>query len=235
METLEIKRNMTMQKWGDKDNTVSLDIISKGRKVCRYISLLQHYNVSVDVLLEHYVTFDSMIITMGELSEQIDSVRKATSGDGEEFLRTSVLNNAIQFKNLLREIIDAPTRYMLDFFRDRELHNPIYFSVIPMSDPVVEECEAHPHAMAVAIMGGKVADALMFIPNMLEWSTKFPEMKNIASDLVELAKEAKVLVQQELEKIPSEAEHEKHPLFFTWWHLDHVNYHLEYNLEHVQL
>ena len=234
METLEIKREMTMQQLGDKDNTVSIDIISNGRKVCRYMQLLYHYNVSVEVLLEHYLTFDGRSITMSELNEHINSVRKATSGDGEEFLLTSVLNKAILFKNILREIIDAPNRYMLDLIRDRELHNPIYYNVFPMSDPVVEECEAHPHEMAVAILGGKAADALMFIPNMLEWSSKFPEMKGICSDLVEIAKEAKKLVEKELVKMPSEAEQEDHSLFFTWWHLDHVNFQLEYNLENVQ-
>jgi hypothetical protein len=104
-----------------------------------------------------------------------------------------------------------------------------------MSDPVVEECEAHPHEMAVAILGGKAADALMFIPNMLEWGSKFPEMKGICSDLVEIAKEAKKLVEKELVKMPSDAEQEDHPLFFTWWHLDHVNFQLEYNLENVQV
>ena len=235
METLEIKRNMTMQKLGDKDNTVSIDIISQGRKVCRYMQLLLNYIVSIDTLLEHYMIFDSTIITLAELNEHIDSVRKATSGDGEEFLRASVLNQAMQLRKRLKDILESPTRYMLDLIRDRELHNPIYFTVFPMSDPVVDECEAHPHEMAVAIIGDKAADALLFIPNMLEWSSKFPEMKGIASDLVEIAKEAKMLVAEELAKIPPEAEQEEHPLFFTWWHLDHVNYQLEYNLENVQL
>jgi hypothetical protein len=70
---------------------------------------------------------------------------------------------------------------------------------------------------------------------MLEWGSKFPEMKGICSDLVEIAKEAKKLVEKELVKMPSDAEQEDHPLFFTWWHLDHVNFQLEYNLENVQL
>ena len=233
MAALEVKYELT-EFLGENNSVVAFDVLYDGLKVCRYNELLKHYNVSIDVLLEHYMTFDAKILTMKEVGEHSDFIRKATSVEAE-FLHASVLNQALQLKKKLGDIVNFPTKYMMELVRDRELHNPIYFSVFPMSDPVVEECEAHPHEMAVAIMGEKAADALMFIPNMLEWSVKFPNMKGIASDLVEMAKEAKVLVQEELAKIPAEAEQEEHPLFFTWWHLDHVNYQLEYNLENVKL
>lgn len=200
MATIEVKCGL--MDYLEMNSIVAIDVTDEGRKVCRYMELLNNCNVSVDVLLEHYMTFDATMLTMKELSEHADSVRKSITCDGDEFLRVSVLNQAMQLRKRLKDILESPTRYMLDLIRDRELHNPIYFTVFPMSNPVVEECEAHPHEMAVAIMGGKVADALMFIPNMLEWSSKFPEMKGISSDLVKIAKEAKMLVAEELAKMP---------------------------------
>jgi hypothetical protein len=214
---------------------VVIDVSEEGKRVCRYMELLNNYNVSVDVLLEHYWTFDANALSMFELFKHTDFIKQEISIEGENFSVSNVLGQALRFKLKLKEILESPLKYMFDLIRDKERHNPIYFSIIPMSDPVVAECEAHPHEMAIAIMGGKAADALMFIPNMLEWSSKFPEMKGIVSDLVEIAKEAKKLVEEELVKMPSEAEQEDHPLFFTWWHLDHVNFQLEYNLENVQL
>lgn len=227
--------NYALTYYKEKNSIVAIDLTEEGRQVCRYMELLYYYNVSVDVLLEHYWTFDAIALSMSELFRHSDFIKQKVAIEGENSSVSMVSAAATQFKMKLKEIIEAPTRYMLDLIRDRERYNPIYFGVVQMSDSVVEECEAHPHEMAVAIIGEKAADALMFIPNILEWCVKFPNMKGIASDLVEIAKEAKVLVQEELARMPAEAEQEEHPLFFTWWHLDHVNSQLEYNLENVKL
>ncbi len=233
MATIDV--NYALMDYKEMNSVVVIDLTEEGRRVCRYMDLLHNYNVSVDVLLDHYWTFDANTLSMFELFRHTDFIKQEISIEGENFSVSNVFGQALRFKLKLKEILESPLKYMFDLIRDRERHSPIYFCIIPMSDPVVMECKAHPHEMAVAIMGGKAADALMFIPNMLEWSCKFTGMIDIVSDLIEIAKEAKKLVEEELVKMPSEAQQEGNPLFFTWWHLDHVNFQLEYNLENVQL
>ena len=192
MATIDV--NYALMDYKEMNSVVVIDLTEEGRRVCRYMDLLHNYNVSVDVLLDHYWTFDANTLSMFELFRHTDFIKQEISIEGEKFSVSNVLGQALRFKLKLKEILESPLKYMFDLIRDKEHHNPIYFSIIPMSDPVVKECEAHPHEMAVAIMGGKAADALMFIPNMLEWSSKFPSMLDTVSDLIDMAREAKTLV-----------------------------------------
>lgn len=233
----ETKIEMQLHNAESKDNGyVTIKVTNEGRNLCNYMELLNNYQVSVDVLLDSYFVVSAAETTMKSIAEYYDFLSSEINKGDVEFLLLYVKHRAEQFARNLKDMVFSPVMYVKELVGDRKMCCPVTYTSCQMSDAVVELFNQFPVEVSVGIMGAKIADALRFIPGMLEWKVEFPQMEDIVREMLLLAYTARYMVKQELDKMPAEAQNENNPMFFVWWHLDDAIFQLDTNInEFVKL
>lgn len=207
-------------------NSSSIDIVSikishEKCVVCQYMELFRYYHITADTILEDYIALDSHT-TMGTLTREFETLRNKIEEDEQSFLKTSVLDEVINFNDKLWNVVQAPVKYMKELMELMGTVATSRIGCVQMNDIIIQQCKQYPKEMAVGIMSDKVSEAVRFIPNIQRWGKMFPQLDDVVKDLWMTVEFARNIIKLELEQLPIEAKNETSPLFFSWWYMDNA-------------
>lgn len=216
----DTKINMHLHECDKYGNSiVSLNVVNKEREILQYYELMTYRHITVDYLVDQFAAFDAKTTTMGFIGEYREYLGNMIEADEQKFLEIYVVEQAKKLVEMLRSMVEKPQVFLKELLLYKDMKRYELFSGFPMSDAELEEYNKNPQAMAIAILGEKIFDALEFTPNMYLWGAEFPQMYDYFNDIFQLAQKAYDMLAQEISNLPSDACNEEHPQFFCWWNL----------------